>query len=194
MTARMKERRATYEDLLAVPEHLVAELVDGELFTSPRPRGRHSHAALRLGGLLERAFETGDDGPGGWVILIEPELRLQDDALVPDLAGWRRETAPADIYDAARIATAPDWICEVHSSSTRRFDRLTKMPIYGRHQVEYAWLLDPMDRTLEVKQLDSGRWVDIAIYSEGRIRAEPFDAIEIDLDKIWVPPSPLPAP
>lgn len=192
MTARVKERRATYEDLLAAPEHLVAELIDGELYTWPRPRQRHAGVALRLGGRLERAFDTGDDGPGGWTILMEPELRLHEDALVPDLAGWRIERAPTDL-DATRIDIAPDWVCEVHSPSTRRFDRVKKMAIYARHEVEYAWLIDPIDRTIEVKHLQSGYWTDLAVYSEGLIRAQPFDAIELDLDKIWGSAA-LPAP
>jgi Uma2 family endonuclease len=191
MTARVRERRATYEDLLAVPEHLVAELVDGELYTWPRPRLRHAKAATRLGSRLERAFDSGDDGPGGWVIVFEPELRLHDDALIPDLAGWRIERAPEDL-DAARIDIAPDWICEVLSPSTRNFDRVKKMAIYARHQVEYAWLMDPVDRTLEVKQLQSGHWTDIAVFSDGVIRTQPFEAIEIDLAKMWGA-SPLPA-
>ncbi len=190
MTARAKERRATYEDLLAVPEHLVAELVDGELYTWPRPRLRHARVAGRIYATLERAFDSGDDGPGGWVIVFEPELRPREDALIPDIAGWRLGRAPEDL-DAARIEIPPDWICEVHSPSNRNFDRVKKMAIYARHQVEDAWLVDPLDRTLEVKQLLSGHWTDLAVFSEGLVRAEPFDAIEIDLDKIWgsAPPS-----
>lgn len=189
MTARVKERRATYEDLLAVPEHLVAELVDGELYTWPRPRLRHAKVAGRLYGRLERAFDSGDDGPGGWVIVFEPELRLREDALIPDIAGWRLGRAPEDL-DAARIEIPPDWICEVHSPSNRNFDRVKKMAIYARHQVEYGWLVDPLDRTLEVKQLPAGHWTDLAVFSEGIVRAEPFDAIEIDLDRIWGAPPP----
>jgi Uma2 family endonuclease len=192
MTARARERRATYEDLLAVPEHLVAELIDGELYTWPRPRLRHAKAATRLSGRLERAFDSGEDGPGGWLIVFEPELRLRDDVLIPDIAGWRAERAPDDL-DAARIEIPPDWVCEVLSPSTRSFDRVKKMTIYARHNVGYAWLIDPLDRTLEVKQLESGHWTDRAVFSEGVIRAEPFDAIEIDLEKIWGA-SPLPAP
>src|SRR5260221_10202028 len=94
MTARVLERRATYEDLLAVPEHLVAELIDGELYTSPRPRLRHAKVATRVGSRLERAFDSGDDGPGGWVIVFEPELRLHENAVIPDLAGGPVEPAP----------------------------------------------------------------------------------------------------
>ena len=191
MTAWVLDRRATYEDLLAVPENLNAELIDGELYTWPRPRLRHAKAAGRLFGRLEHAFDSGD-GPGGWVIVFEPELRLNDDVLIPDIAGWRLARAPVDL-DAARIDISPDWVCEVLSPSTRRFDRVKKMVVYARHEVEYAWLVDPLDRTLEVKHLESGHWTDIAVFSEGVIRAAPFDAIGIDLAKIWGEP-PLPAP
>jgi Uma2 family endonuclease len=195
MTAPKREI-ATYEDLLRVPEHLVAELVDGELYTWPRPRLRHARAAGRLFGRIERAFDSGDDGPGGWLIVFEPELRLHNDALIPDIAGWRAGREPVD-PDASRIDIAPDWVCEVLSPSTRSFDRVKKMAVYARHGVEYAWLLDPLDRTLEVKRLVGGRWTDMATFDEGVVRAEPFDAIEIDLISIWggpPPVSPLSAP
>ncbi len=186
MTARAKERRATYDDLLAVPEHLVAELVDGELYTWPRPRLRHAKVAGEVFSVIKSAFGSGS-GPGGWLIVFEPELRLGEDALVPDIAGWRMERAPQD-PDASRIEIPPDWICEVLSPSTRRFDRARKMVLYAKYGIEYAWLVDPIDRTLEVKRLHSNQWMEMGVYSEGVIRAEPFDAIEIDLERIWGSP------
>jgi hypothetical protein len=91
-TARTR-RRATYEDLIAVPDHMVAEILDGELVVSPRPAPRHANAASVIGMDVGGAFHrrTGSPGgPGGWWILDEPELHLGDDVLVPDLAGWRR--------------------------------------------------------------------------------------------------------
>jgi Uma2 family endonuclease len=107
-------KRATYDDLLRVPEHLVAEIVDGDLQASPRPAGRHAVASSGLGGQIWPPFDQGRGGPGGWWILDEPELHLGEDVLVPDLAGWRRERMP-DIPDTAFFALAPDWVCEVLS-------------------------------------------------------------------------------
>jgi hypothetical protein len=43
-----RKKPATYEDLLAAPEHLVAEIVDDELYTSPRPASPHALAATSL--------------------------------------------------------------------------------------------------------------------------------------------------
>ncbi len=178
-------RRATYDDLLKVPDHLVAEIVDGDLHTSPRPAGRHSVATSGLGGQIWSPFDRGRGGPGGWWILDEPELHLREDVLVPDLAGWRRERLPA-IPDTAYFTLAPDWACEVLSPSTERLDRVRKLPVYSREGVQHVWLVNPAARTLEVLRLEAGRWVVAATYGgDDPVRAEPFAAIELDLGALW---------
>ena len=185
-------RRATYEDLCAVPDHEVAEILDGELIVTPRPALRHASASSSLGGQIWGPFQGGRGGPGGWWILDEPELHLADDILVPDLAGWRRERVPV-LPDTAFMTLAPDWVCEVISPSTERIDRSRKMRIYAREGVEHLWLLDPIVRTLEVLRLEGGRWVLIATHTDADVvRAEPFEAIEIDLTLLW--PTPPPGP
>ncbi len=185
--AKEMRRRATYDDLLKVPDHLVAEIVDGELFTSPRPASPHARAVTKLGNVLGPAFDDGDGGPGGWWIVFEPELHLDDDVLVPDIAGWRRERMP--VYpNVPAFTLAPDWVCEVVSPSTGRLDRIRKMPAYARHGISYIWVIDPLQQTLEVFQLKDGQWFVVATH-EGAdvVRAVPFDAIEIDLARLWIP-------
>src|SRR6187402_3256932 len=131
-----RRRRATYEDLLQVPEHLVGEIVDGELVTSPRPAAAHARASSSLGGELYGPFDRGRGGPGGWIILDEPELHLLGHVLVPDLAGWRRERMP-ELPDAKAFELAPDWACEVLSPSTAKVDRADKVPIYAQAGVSH---------------------------------------------------------
>ena len=140
-------RRATYQALVGVPEHLVAEIIDGELVTSPRPAAPHARAASTLSGELYNPFDRGKVGPGGWLILYEPELHLHGSVLVPDLAGWRRERMP-EMPDAAAFELAPDWVCEILSSSTAPVDRADKIPIYLRESVKYVWLVDPALRNV----------------------------------------------
>lgn len=184
MTARTRGR-ATYEDLLKAPEHLIAELVEGELYTWPRPGGIHARFASALGMDIGPPYDRGRGGPGGWWILDEPELHLGDNVLVPDLAGWRRERMPSIPQDHI-FRIPPDWICEVMSPSTRRFDRRQKLPIYAEHEISFAWLVDPEPRTLEVFRLESGRWVVIGVYGgNDKVVAEPFALVEIDLPSIW---------
>ncbi len=182
-------KRATYDDILTAPDNMVAEIVDGALHLSPRPAKPHGKAASRLGAELILPFDRGRGGPGGWVILVEPELHLAADVVVPDLAGWRT-TRMADAIDddKAYYTLAPDWVCEVLSPGTRKFDRAGKLPIYARANVGHAWLIDPLDRTLEVLRLENARWSTLATYADDAIvRAEPFDAIEIELAGLWPP-------
>lgn len=178
-------QRATYEDVLALPEHVVGEVLDGELVVSPRPRARHVAAATTLGEELGPPFRRGRGGPGGWVFLDEAELHLGSDIIVPDLAGWRRERLP-EVPDAPFIEVAPDWVGEVLSPSTSRFDRVHKRRIYAREGVRHYWLVDPDARTLEVERLDGDTYRVVLSAADGeRVRAEPFDAIELDLTHLW---------
>jgi Uma2 family endonuclease len=179
---------ATYEDVLAAPAHVIAEVLEGTLYTQPRPALRHARANSVLGGELEPPFGRGRGGPGGWIILFEPELHLGTgpNILVPNLAGWRHTTL-AEVPDAAYLTIAPDWACEVLSPSTRRIDRVVKVPIYQREGVGHLWLVDPEAKTLEVFRLDGESYRLIGTHAEDeRIRAEPFDAIEIELGGLWI--------
>jgi Uma2 family endonuclease len=179
------KRRATYDDVLAAQEHVVAELIDGVLRTHPRPVSLHARAASRLGAELGGPFDVGRGGPGGWVLLDGPELHLHGDVLVPDLAGWRR-TRMSELPDAAAFELAPDWVCEILSPSTAATDRAEKLPVYAREHVGHAWLVDPAARTLEVFRLDQVGWVLTGAWrDEARVRAQPFDAYELDLAALW---------
>lgn len=178
-------RRASYEDVLAAPERMVAELLAGELHLHPRPAAPHAVATSALGEELGPPFKRGKGGPGGWLILDEPELHLGEDVLVPDLAGWRRTTMD-HVGNQPYFETRPDWVCEVLSPSTEKTDRAIKLPIYAREQVGHAWLVNPLLHTLEVLRLENGRWVNLGIYRDEQvIRAEPFDAIELELAVLW---------
>ncbi len=178
-------RRATYEDLAAVPSHVIAEIIHGALVTAPRPGSRHARASTRLGMRLGGPFDLGEGGPGGWVLLDEPELHLHGDVLVPDLAGWRRERMP-ELPDAAAFELPPDWVCEVLSPSSAATDRSDKMPIYAREGVTHLWLVDPLARTLEALHLDRARWVLLGTWrDDAKVHAEPFDALELDLAGLW---------
>jgi Uma2 family endonuclease len=181
----MGRKPATYADLEALPEHVLGELIAGELHVSPRPAAPHTVAASRLGGGLSGPFDEGRGGPGGWIILYEPELHLGEDVLVPDLAGWRRERMPRPPRTAA-FTLAPDWVCEVLSPSTAALDRGIKLPVYGREGVRHVWLMDPEARTLEVFRLEWSRYVLLVTHTGlARVRAEPFEALELDLSFLW---------
>jgi Uma2 family endonuclease len=181
-------RPATYEDLLTVPDHLIGELIDGELYTTPRPAIPHMNVSSALGADLNIRFQRGRGGPGGWWILIEPEVHIMGHAFVPDIAGWCRERLPV-LPKAATIDVAPDWLCEVRSPSTARLDRVKKLPAYATIGVQYVWIIGPVDQTLEVLRLENGRWVICGNYGgDDVVRAEPFEAVDIELSALWIDP------
>lgn len=181
------KRRATYEDLLALPEHVVGQLIDGELMVMPRPASPHARVTFNLSGELYAPFERGRGGPGGWHLLSEPELHFGEDVLVPDLAGWRRERMP-EVPRVPYFTLAPDWVCEVLSPSTKTLDRVRKRRIYAREGVRHVWLIDPEERTLEVFRLEEGQWAQGGTYAgEARVRAAPFEALELELGVLWLP-------
>jgi len=184
------KRRATYAELCEVPDTMVAEILDGELIATPRPASPHARAATVMGSDLLGQFDRppGDPagGPGGWWMLFEPELHLGDDVVVPDLAAWRRDHLPV-LPDVAAFTQAPDWVCEVVSPTTVTIDRARKMRIYARERIAHLWLLDPLQRTLEVFRLEDDHWLVAAVHAgTDAVRAEPFAAVALQLARWWL--------
>jgi Uma2 family endonuclease len=185
-------KRATYEDVLNAPENRVAEILEGELFLTPRPRLPHAAAQAAIQGKLWSRFDDGERGPSGWIVVTEPELHLGSAIVVPDVAAWRRERLPA-LPDRPWLDLAPDWVCEVLSPSTERTDRGRKLRAYAAAGVAHAWLVKPADRTLEVLRLHDGAWTIVGVWEDAAVvRIEPFEALEFELGRLWVDAAPAP--
>jgi Uma2 family endonuclease len=194
---RPPKRPATMADLEALPDNVKGEIIDGVLYTQPRPLPRHARVEYLLGGKLLDPFDHGRGGPGGWWILPEPGITLPGSPeFSPDLAGWRHNRLPV-LPEDRNIDVAPDWICEILSPSTRGYDQRIKRPFYARIGVGYLWYVDLESHSLTVSQLQprepGGLWVDLGVYREDDvIRAAPFDAIEIALGEWWQTGAPPP--
>ncbi len=181
-----------YAELCALPAHQVGEILDQHLHVSPRPRMAHALGAMGLSNIVGGPFHFGRGGPGGWIILTEPELHLSADVVVPDLAGWRRQRLPR-LPNAPALTLAPDWACEIISASTERIDRTVKRDIYAREGVGHLWFIEPTAQTLEAFRLEGGRWTLTATVAGDAIaRIEPFDAIELELALLWADVEPAP--
>ena len=179
----------TYDDIIALPENVTGEIIDGGLVVSPRPASPHAFASSAIGGDLQPAFgrRGGGRGPGGWWILDEPELHLGGHVLVPDLAGWRRERLPT-LPTGVGFTVAPDWICEVVSPSSVRHDRVRKMQLYATFEVAFLWLVDPLARVVESYRLEKGAWVVAGTWGGSEtVRVPPFQDVELELDEWWLP-------
>jgi Uma2 family endonuclease len=156
-----------YQLLESLPEGLTGEILGGQLHTQPRPSVRHGIAASSLTADLNTPFQKGRGGPGGWWIIAEPEIHfaLDEEVAVPDIAAWRRERMPMP-PQGHKVRVIPDWVCEILSPPTESKGRRIKMPLYARYGVPFAWLIDPIARTLEAYQLQAGDWQEIGRFSE----------------------------
>ncbi len=180
-----KSSQATYADIEALPSNVVGEILFGVLYAHPRPARRHTAAASRIGGQLGPPFEFGNGGPGGWIILDEPELHLGPHVVVPDLAGWRAERLTGK-GDGAFFEEVPDWVCEIQSPSTRTFDVGPKRRVYGLYEVPYLWHVDPVAQSLEVFKLQNKDWLLTHTFVGNEpVAAPPFDAITFPLNNLW---------
>ena len=180
-----RNKSATYADLEAVPPHLVAEILFGTLVTHPRPVPRHGAASSALGVITGGPFQFGVGGPGGWIFIDEPELHLGPHVAVPDIAGWRRErmTEPPD---KAYLELAPDWICELISPSTEKYDKGEKRRIYAHYGVEHLGYVDPRVRSLEVFVRQGKDWLlTHTFFDDDDVCAPPFEALTFKLGLLW---------
>lgn len=179
--------KSTYEDIVSLPEGMVGEIIGGELYAQPRPAPPHAWSNTRLSTLIDGPFGIGIGGPGGWVILAEPEIQFGQDTLVPDIAGWRRQRL-RQLPREGPLTTTPDWVCEVLSPGTERTDRLRKLRIYATHRVAHVWLLNPWLHTLDVFRWQEGDYLVANVCSgDEPVRVEPFDAVELPLQHLWGP-------
>ncbi|WP_286292435.1 Uma2 family endonuclease [Methylomarinovum tepidoasis] len=183
----MTFQKTLYQKLCELPPGLTGEIIDGTLYTQPRPKGGHIRAESVLDRRLGRHYDDGDGGPGGWWILVEPEVHFVRDTevVVPDLAGWRRRRMP-ELPRDHRFEVVPDWLCEILSPATRSLDREVKMPCYARYGVSFLWLIDPEARTLEAFVSEPGEWRLSGRFEEdAEVKVAPFDAVPLPLGDLW---------
>ncbi|APR83912.1 Hypothetical protein A7982_09261 [Minicystis rosea] len=179
---------ATLDDLFAIPEEERRhELIDGDLIEKGAATGEHGGAQARvvvtLGGPFDR--RPGGRRPGGWWFATEVEILMsRGNVLRPDIVGWRRERAEQR-PTGTPIALVPDWICEILSTN-RRNDLVKKKRIYHQDRVPHYWILDPIEQTLAVNRWGPDGYIEVLAAQRGeRVRAEPFDAVELYADVLF---------
>ena len=183
---KIKSFDELYKELCDLPDNVVGEILKGELVVSPRPAFIHARASSIIGMLIGGPFDLGKDGPGGWWILDEPELHFPDDVVVPDIAGWKRER----LQDPSKMKVfevSPDWVCEVLSPSTARQDKISKLQIYAENKVPHYWIVDPLNRVLEILILDGKTYKLAFVFGKDDDvkKAPPFEELEFNLGSLW---------
>lgn len=189
MSATIYRENASYADIESLPDHMVGEIIDGELLAVPRPSPEHGLSTTEMLTDLGPPFRRAKGGPGGWLFLVEPELRLGDDVLVPDVAGWRVDSLDELSRVAVSITTVPNWLAEVESPSTALWDQQKKLPAYYRAGVEFVWFVQPLSRVITVLKQGPKSWYLMGAFGkEDAAIIEPFDAVPLDVRRWWSVP------
>jgi Uma2 family endonuclease len=145
----------SWEQYLKLPERPRAEWVDGvAVIMNAPPSFEHGSCALRLGAVLLDALPDVH-------VVTEVQLRMSEDlARIPDLMVV--ETAPSNDW----VSEPPLMVAEVLSRSTRSEDVLVKSAEYARFGIGQYWILDPENRTLEVRRNVEGGWHTLALLDD----------------------------
>ena len=180
------KRVATYDDLFSVPDNLIGEIIAEELVTQPMPAPENARATSAIGAMLFSKFDfKSTDDPTGWWIFDKPECHLASDIVVPDIVGWKKQTMP-DLPETTWFDIPPDWVCEVLSTSTAKYDRGAKRDIYAREGIGHLWIVDPIARMIEVFSLENGLWnLCMTVTDDQLVPLPPFDDLPFDLSVLW---------
>jgi Uma2 family endonuclease len=187
MSTEPPSRPVTVAEWLAQPEDARLELIDGELIPKAAPTFEHGQAQVATGVVLGGFARKpgGPGGPGGWWLASEVDVLLDGRGYRPDLAGWRRDRVPVMPRERP-VTVRPDWLCEIVSESNRATDTIKKLRRYQQAGVPHYWILDQSARALTVYRHHADGYVIVLAAEVGeRVRAEPFDAIELDVAALF---------
>lgn len=185
------EQHFTYADYLHWPDDERWELIDGQAYAMA-PAPTISHQTL-VGQLFRQIDEALDGAPCRALIApLDVLLPVADEA--DEQTGTIVQPDILVVCDPAKITErnvrgAPDWIIEVLSPATARYDHIIKRALYERAGVREYWLVHPVDRVITLYTLKNGLYggpeiVDMA----GQRSPAIFPEMEIDwqviLDKL----------
>jgi len=183
MSMSRKVPPGLYAQLETLPEYKIGEIISGTVYVHPRLPTVQCIAKSNLGMDLNERFGF---RRGRWRIVFEVEVHLGPNVVVPTISGWTAERWPKghDAFTTVR----PDWLCEVLMPSTRGLVRDQKLTIYAEHGAPFCWLLDPLEKTLEVFVLHDGAYqIGPTFQGDMPVTAPPFAAQAFELGLLWEP-------
>lgn len=176
----LQRLRMSYEEYQALPEHVRAEWVDGEVVVSPSGSFDHQEISFAVTALLKTSL---------------PSLRIVE--AVTTYLPHNRERIP-DIIAVARrpegthITDTPVLVVEILSKSTRNEDTIRKSGEYLAAGIEQYWVVDPALRTIEVFERRDESWASVAYVDEdsprAQVRVGEFGTVALDLSVLDVDP------
>ena len=178
----------TYADYLTWSRDYGDELINGTGYVRepPSPTRLHQEIVAELSHQLASALE----GKPCRVYVAPFDIRLPksteeddqvDTVVQPDVF----IVSELQKLDARGMRGAPDWLAEVLSPSTRRYDKIVKIPAYERAGVREVWLINPMDRTLSIYRLKAGRYGRPTVLElKGKTQLTALLGVTVDWDRV----------
>lgn len=190
MTTAAKRHRATLEEHARMRDAGQAvELIDGEIIHKAMPSPAHGSAQRKLGALIDGfdGRQGGPRGPGGWWLMTEVEVLYPqtEEVFRHDLLGFRRDRYPTR-PEGAPVEARPDWVGEILSPTTARFDVVKKQRTLRLHGVPHYWILDPSNGLLTVLGWSDEKYERVLDAGIGDVvRAPPFEELELDVGALF---------
>ena len=172
----------TYQDLLTTPDDLLRyELFDGELIKSRAPNTLHQQA---VGNLLLVFLNFAEPRSLGRVYARLDVYFDEETVVEPDIFFVSKDRL--HIIDEQKVNGAPDVVIEIISESTESRDRGFKFKRYAQEGVKEYWIVDPVNKTVEVYELKATGFV-LAGKFEGKdeIRSPYFSGLKLTANKIF---------
>lgn len=184
--ATPSRRPATLADLIARSDSDRLEIVNGELVEKAAPSFAHATTELELSAAIAPFNrKPGGREPGGWWLSTEIHVSYSGHVYCHDCAGWRRERVPERPTEWP-VSTRPDWVGEIVSPKHEAHDFVTKPSMLHAAEVPHYWILAPEAKLLLVHRWSRDGYVVVQRASAGHvIRAEPFDAVEISVSRLF---------
>ena len=156
------------------------ELIKGKLFMSPAPLTRHQiivgEMHLEIGNKFRRDSRY-------HVRLAPYDVNLSEDTIVqPDVC------VIDDLSKENRrgYKGSPVLVVEVISPSSGLRDSRDKLKLYEEFGVEEFWLVNPVDNTVKIFVLESGKYVNLHTYSvNDTLKSVVFSDLEINLQDVF---------
>lgn len=179
--ALLQEKKVyTYADYEKLPEGAPYQLIGGCLVKEPAPVPYHQILSSRLEFELMKFVEERDLGQ---VLNAPTDVYLSDtEVYQPDILFISKERM--SIIGAKKIEAAPDLVIEILSPSSAYYDLRHKMHVYETSGVKEYWVVDPIEKGIEVYQNINGKF---RLFNKacrcGVIRSALLEGFAVELEK-----------
>lgn len=173
----------TYEDYQALPEGAPYQLIGGELIMTPSPNPNHQRISKRLAFILYGYVEKNKNL--GEVLYSPLDVYLEDtEVYQPDIIFVSKERL--NIIGEKKIEGAPDMVMEILSPSTAYYDLKHKMTAYAKHGVKEYWIVDPMEKSMEIFENRDKEFTLISkATGAGQVKSKLIEGFEVQTEEIF---------